>query len=113
MSDTAVRQHLKAMGLTCQKPEYQDVQRDEGEIEHFLDDKFPRILRLAEKMGADIAFEDEAGVGIMTRHGRTWGMSGETPAIKASMLRGGYNVLSAVTAEGEITRFLDDKFPRI
>ena len=25
VSDTAVRQHLKAMGLTCQKPEYQDV----------------------------------------------------------------------------------------
>jgi transposase len=51
VSDTAVRQHLKAMGLTCQKSEYQDVQRDEGEIAHFLDDKFPRIQRLAEKMG--------------------------------------------------------------
>ena len=69
VSDTAVRQHLKAMGLTCQKPEYQDVQRDEGEIAHFLNDKFPRIQRLAEKMGADIAFEDEAGVGVMTRTG--------------------------------------------
>ena len=43
VSDTAVRQHLKAMGLTCQKPEYQDVARDEGEITRFLDDKFPRI----------------------------------------------------------------------
>ena len=56
--------------------------------------------RIAARMGANIAFEDEAGVGVMTRHGRTWGMSGETPVIKASMLRGGYNVLCAVTAEG-------------
>jgi transposase len=114
VSDTAVRQHLKAMGLTCQKPEYQDVARDEEEIAHFFNDKFPRIQRLAEKMDADIAFEDEAGVGVMTRHGRTWGMSGKTPVIKVSMLRGGYNlkvtsnVLSAVTAQGEMDYSIQD-----
>jgi transposase len=96
------------MGLTCQKPEYQDVARDEEEIAHFFNDKFPRIQRLAEKMDADIAFEDEAGVGVMTRHGRTWGMSGKTPVIKASMLRGGYNVLSAVTAQGEMDYSIQD-----
>jgi hypothetical protein len=50
------------MGLTCQKPEYQDLKRDEAEIKCFLNDKFPQIQRLAKKMGADIAFEDEAGV---------------------------------------------------
>lgn len=108
VSDTAVRQHLKAMGLTCQKPEYQDVARNEQDIAHFINDKFPRIQRLANKMGADIAFEDEAGVGVMTRHGRTWGMSGKTPIIKVSMLRGGYNVLSAVTAQGELTYSIQD-----
>ena len=108
VSDTAVRQHLKSMGLTCQKPEYQDEARNEEEIEHFFNDKFPRIQRLAEKMDADIAFEDEAGVGVMTRHGRTWGMSGKTPVIKVSMLRGGYNVLSAVTAQGEMDYSIQD-----
>ena len=36
VSDTAVRQHLKAMGLTCQKPEYQDVARDEGVVRDSL-----------------------------------------------------------------------------
>jgi transposase len=46
VSDTAVRQHLKAMGLTCQKPEYQDVARDEGEIARFFDDKFRWCLML-------------------------------------------------------------------
>lgn len=108
VSDTAVRQHLTLMGLTCQKPEYQDEARDEEEIAHFFNDKFPRIQRLAEKMNADIAFEDEAGIGVMTRHGRTWGMSGKTPVIKVSMLRGGYNVLSAVTAQGEMDYSIQD-----
>jgi transposase len=102
VSDSTVRLHLKALGLTCQKPEYQDVQRDEQEIEHFLNDKFPRIQRLADKIGADIGFEDEAGVGVMTRHGRTWGPRGQTPIVKVSMQRGGYNVLSVVTAQGEM-----------
>lgn len=108
VSDSTVRLHLKAMGLTCQKPEYQDLKRDEAEIEHFLNDKFPQIQRLAKKMGADIAFEDEAGVGIMTRHGRTWGLCGKTPVVKVSMLRGGYNVLSAVTAQGEMSYSIKD-----
>jgi transposase len=108
VSDSAVGHHLKAMGLTCQKPEYQDLKRAERKIEHFVKDIFPKIQRIAKKMGADIMFEDEAGVGIMTRHGRTWGMSGKTPVIKVSMLRGGYNVLSAITAQGEISYSVKD-----
>lgn len=90
------------MGLSPQKPEYQDDERDEGEIKHFLDVKFPMIQRLAEKMDADIGFQDESGVGIMTRYGKTWGLRGETPVIKVSMKRGGYNVMSVITAKGEM-----------
>lgn len=108
VSESTVRHHMKAMGLTCQKPEYQDVKRNEHEIEYFLNNKFPRVQRLADKIGADIAFEDEAGVGIMTRSGRTWGLKGQTPIVKASTLRGGYNVLSAVTAKGEMSYSIQD-----
>ena len=102
VSESAVRLHLKALGLTFQKPEYQDAQRDEREIEFFLNVKFPKIQRLAAKLGADIAFQDESGVGVMTRHGRTWGLRGETPVVKASMKRGGFNILSTVTARGDM-----------
>ena len=58
--------------------------------------KFPKIQRLAAKLGADIGFQDESGVGIMTRYGKTWGLRGETPVVKASMKRGGYNVMSVI-----------------
>lgn len=108
VSDSTVRLHLKALGLSCQKPEYQDELRDESEIQHFLEVKFPKIQRIAEKLGADIAFEDEAGVGVMTRHGRTWGAQGKTPVIPFSMQRGGYNVLSIVTAKGEMSYSIKD-----
>ena len=76
------------------------MQRDGREIEFFLNVKFPKIQRLAAKLGADIAFQDESGVGVMTRHGRTWGLRGKTPVVKASMKRGGFNILSTVTAQG-------------
>lgn len=103
-----VRVHLQALGLSCQKPEYQDIKRDEKEIDRFKTEKFPMIQGLAQKMGADIAFEDESGVGVMTRHGRTWGLKGKPPVVKVSMLRKGFNVLSAVTAKGDMKYTIKD-----
>jgi transposase len=102
VSDSAVRLHLKRLGLTSQKPEYQDAERDDREVEYFLNVKFRKIQRLATKLGADIGFQDESGVGVMTRHGKTWGIRGETPVVKASTKRGGYNVMSVIMAEGEM-----------
>lgn len=53
---STVSLHLHAIGLSYQKPVYQDVRRDEQEVESFLKTKFPRIHRLANKLGADIGF---------------------------------------------------------
>ena len=88
--------------MSYQNPCYRDVARDEQEVEHFVNDTFPRIHRLADKMGADIGFEDEAGIGLMRRSGRTWGRVGSTPVVQVVMQRGGYNVLSIVTPKGEM-----------
>jgi len=108
VSESAVRLHLKRLGLTYQKPEYQDAERDEAEIRHFLEVKFPKIQRLAAKLGADIGFQDESGVGVMTRYGRTWGLRGRTPAIPVSMKRGGCNAMSVVTARGKLRYSVKD-----
>jgi transposase len=102
VSGLSVSLHLRKLNLSYQKPCYRDVARDEQEVEHFLNDTFPRIHRLADKMGADIGFEDEAGMGLMRRSGRTWGRAGSTPVVQVVMQRGGYNVLSIVTPKGEM-----------
>jgi transposase len=109
VSDSTIRLHLKAMNFSFQKPEYQDEKIDYKEVENFLNKKFPLIQQVAIKMDADIAFEDEAGVGVMTRNGRTWGLRGKTPVVKVSMQRGGYNVLSAVTAQGSMDYLIKDE----
>ena len=54
--------------------------------------KFPAIQRQAEKLGADIAFEDENGVHWQAHAGKTWGQRGEAPIVKRTDARGGYNV---------------------
>jgi len=92
--------HLKKIGLSAQRPEYVARERDSVEIEQFLNDKFPRIQKLANKIDAEIAFEDEAGVDLTEHSGRTWGRIGETPKVIASGQRGRYNTLALVTPRG-------------
>ena len=94
--------HLQQLGLSYQKPDYRASERDEAEIGRFLDEKFPRILRLAQRIGAEIAFEDEAGVEGQAHIGKTWGLRGKTPNIRASGRRTKMNVLSLVTAQGRL-----------
>jgi transposase len=108
VSGNTVSMHLKKMRLTYQKPRYQAVEQDPQEVDAFLNRKFPMIQRLADKLGAAIAFEDEAGVGLLTRAGRTWGQAGQTPRVVATDQRGGYNVLSLVTAEGKMSYSIKD-----
>lgn len=99
---STVSLHLHAIGLSYQKPVYPDVRRDEQEVASFLKKKFPRIHRLANKRGADIGFEDEAGIGMMTRSGWPWGAGGETPELAVSRERKGYHRLSMITPEGTL-----------
>jgi len=99
--------HLKKLGLSYQKPCYRAVEQNPEEVAFFLEEKFPRIQRLAEKLGADIAFEDEAGIGVRTRAGRTWGLVGEPPEIRVTDRRGGYNMLSVVTGQGQLRYSLE------
>jgi len=103
VSDSIVALHLHEMKLSSQVPCYQARQQDPQKVEDFINKKFPLIQRVAERMGADIAFEDEGGIGILTRSGRTWGEVNKTPVVTVNKQRGGYNVLSAITAAGELT----------
>lgn len=101
-TQSTVANHLHRMRLSCQVPQYRARDRDPHEIAHYLEKKWVSIQKLARKMDADIAFEDEAGVAIMTRSGRTWGAVNASPRVPATDERGGYNVLSAITTTGEL-----------
>lgn len=97
-----VNQHLHRLGLTNQKPRYVACEQDPVAVERFVAEEFPKIQRFADKIGADIGFEDEAGVDLRERSGKTWGPSGERPEVHVTGKRGRFNVLSVVTAKGEL-----------
>jgi len=109
VSDSTVAVRLHQMDLSCQRPCYQARQQDPRQVEDFLNRKFKIIQIVAEKMGADIAFEDETGIGIPTRSGRTWGAVNCLPTVIVNQQRGGYNVLSAVTAKGQLLFAIEEK----
>ena len=95
--ESTIANHLHRMNLSCQAPQYRAYAYDPQEVNQYLSVKWPIIQRVAEKMGADIYFEDEAGIGVMTRSGRTWGAVNSPPTVLASDHRGGYNALSAIS----------------
>ena len=92
VADSTVALRLHRLDLSCQRPCYRAAEQDPEAVAEFLLYKFPKIQRLAEKIGADIGFEDEAGVGVMTRAGRTWGAVGQPPVVLATDRRGGYRL---------------------
>lgn len=109
VAESTVGLHLHQLDLSCQKPCYRVVEQEQAKVIAFLAVKFPKIHRLAVKLGADIGFEDESGVGIRTRSGRTWGAVGQPPTVAVSDQRGGYNVLSIITATGDLQYALEEK----
>jgi transposase len=102
VSGRTVSLHLNQIGLSYQKPSYRATEQNPKEVEHFLQVKFPVIQRQAQKLGADIAFEDEGGVNLQTHAGRTWGERGQTPLVPRTDARGGFNILSIVEASGHL-----------
>jgi len=102
VAGATVNAHLKKLGLSYQVARYRAREQDPLEIERFLNETFPRVQRYAEKVRAEIAFEDESGVDLGTHAGRTWGARGETPELIATAQRGKLNVLSIVTPQGKM-----------
>ena len=104
-----VGKHLKKIGLSYQKPWFRSKEQDAKKVFRFLNDTYPRIQRLAGRISADIGFEDEAGIGLQSHSGRTWGKAGQTPVVPVTGKRGGYNLLSMITAAGELRFSIEDR----
>ena len=104
-----INHHLHKLELTNQKPNYIPREQDPVAVDHFVNEEFPKIQRFANKIGADIGFEDEAGVDLREHSGKTWGARGVRPDAFVTGKRGRLNVLSIVTAQGELGYHVAEK----
>jgi transposase len=105
LSLPSVGRLLAQLGLTCQKPLMQAFQQNPALVERWLREEYPRIRTRARRMGAEIFFGDEAGVRSDFHSGKTWAPKGETPVIRTTGARFGFNMISAVSPKGQM-RFM-------
>jgi len=104
-----INQHLHKLNLTYQKPVLILREQDPAAVEHFVNEEFPKIQRFANKIQADIGFEDEAGIDLRERSGKTWSARGARPEVFVTGKRGRLNVLSVITAQGELRYHVTEK----
>ena len=105
LSLTSVGRLLRQLGLSCQRPLFRATEQDPERVRRWRDEEFPAIRRAAQEAGASIFFGDEAGVRSDYHAGTTWGVKGKTPVVARTGQRKSVNMLSAVSARGEL-RFM-------
>jgi hypothetical protein len=105
LSLASVGRLLAQMGLTCQKPLTRAFEQDATLVKLWVEREFPKIQALAKKEKAAIFFGDESGVRSDFHAGTTWGIRGQTPVIGHTGKRFRLNMISAISAKGEL-RFM-------
>ena len=91
---TVLTQYL---GWTSQRPIQRSKERDDTEIQRWVAQDFPRILRDARRKEAYLAFIDESGFLLAPIISRTFAPRGKTPIIKVADPHGRISVAGAIT----------------
>jgi transposase len=93
-----VRKVLKRrLGWTSQKPRRKARERDDKEVERWLGDELPRILREAFRRKAHVVFLDESGFQLTPSVRRTLAPRGQTPVLDCWDRRDRISVISCIT----------------
>lgn len=105
LSLASIGRLLAQLGLTCQRPLFRAYQQDRSLVEKWLKQEYPKIRALAKREGAEIYFEDEAGLRSDFHAGTTWAVAGHTPVVRVTGARFGLNMISAISSRGGL-RFM-------
>src|SRR6201997_5770272 len=81
------------------------VQQDPERVRQWRPKEYPGIRQQARQEGAEIYFGDEAGVRSDGHAATTWGIKGQTPVVRSTGQRSSLNMISAVSARGQL-RFM-------
>jgi transposase len=93
-----VRKILKQrLHWTSQKPQTRAKEQNGKEVERWLDDEFPRIVRQAWQRDATLVFLDESGFLLTPTVRRTLAPRGQTPVLPAWQRHDRISVMSCVT----------------
>lgn len=105
LSEVSVGRLMKRLGYSPQRPLYRAWQQDPALVAQWRTEQYPKIVARAKREGALVFFADESGIRSDHHAGTTWAPVGQTPVVKATGARFGFNMLSAVNARGHF-RFM-------
>ena len=108
LSEVSAGRLMKRLEFTPQRPLYRAWQQHPTLVDYWREHEYPAIAARAKRGGALIFFADESGIRSDHHAGTTWAPAGKTPVIKATSARYGFNMLSAVSAQGQ-SRFVTIK----
>ena len=105
LSHSSVCRLLYQLGLSVQRPLWRAYQQNPEAVKQWLETDYPAIRRRAKRARAQIFFADEAGVRSDFHSGTTWGRRGRTPVVSGTGARFDANLISAISAQGQL-RFM-------
>ena len=105
LSHSSVCRLLGQMGLSAQRPLWRAYQQDPEAVRRWKEEDYPKLRSRARRLGAQIFFGDEAGVRSDFHSGTTWGRRGHTPIVSSTGARFRVNMISAISAQGQL-RFM-------
>lgn len=102
LNKSTVSRLMKKMGLSPQVPLYRSYRQSPQKVNYYLKKRYPKAVQWAKEKGATIFFADESRVRADGHCGTTWAPIGRTPVIADSGDRFGINMISAVSAQGQM-----------
>jgi transposase len=105
MALTSVGKLMRRLGFSVQRPLIRAYERNPVAVDHWLKTQYPDIQKMAKEHRAAIFFGDESGIRSDFHSGTTWAPRGKTPVVERTGKRISCNMLSAISARGEM-RFM-------
>jgi transposase len=99
---THVWKVLRDLGFSAQVPLKQALERDEDCIKQWVEERWPNILKEAEKSGSELVFLDESGLSNEPNVARTWAPKGSRPKLKHCAKKRKLSIIFAITIDAEL-----------
>ena len=100
VSKITVWRILKESEFFYKSPEMNYHEGNPKELDTWLKEKLPEILKKVKKHKGILYFLDEANIKLSAMKGKTWAPKGVRPVIKVSGKRDSISAISAITANG-------------
>jgi transposase len=100
ISRVTVWRALKESEFFYKSPEKNYNEGDPDELDKWLKETLPDILKKVKKYNGILYFLDEANIKLSAMNGKTWAPKGVRPVLKVSGKRGSISAISAITPNG-------------